>query len=131
MKQWISIAASAVLVLGMSGCTDGTDGIDGINGVDGVNGTNGIAGIDGTNGSEGASGISGTNGTDGIDGEDLTISVGTKASKIQFDPIETPLGDAQNAIQSSEMVTFGDETQEIAFTKLLVRSKITRILLSH
>ncbi|OYY31423.1 MAG: hypothetical protein B7X69_06525 [Sulfurovum sp. 39-42-12] len=108
----------------MSGCTDGTDGIDGINGVDGVNGTNGIAGIDGTNGSEGASGISGTNGTDGIDGEDLTISVGTKASKIQFDPIETPLGDAQNAIQSSEMVTFGDETQEIAFTKLLATGDI-------
>ena len=41
MNKWISIAASAALVLTLSACTtDGTDGIDGTNGTDGVNGTN-------------------------------------------------------------------------------------------
>ena len=53
MNKWISIAASAALVLTLSACTsDGTDGISGIDGVDGISGidgTNGVDGVDGTN----------------------------------------------------------------------------------
>ena len=50
MKIWISIAASAALVLTLSGCTDSTDGIDGVNGVDGSIGVDGIDGVDGVDG---------------------------------------------------------------------------------
>lgn len=35
MKQWLSLAAAAVLVVSMNGC-NGTDGVDGTNGVDGA-----------------------------------------------------------------------------------------------
>ncbi|HEY9189310.1 MAG TPA: hypothetical protein VIM88_00415, partial [Sulfurovum sp.] len=61
MNKWISIAASAALVLTLSACTsDGTDGIDGIDGVDGVDGTS-ITGTDGTDGVDGVDGIDGVN----------------------------------------------------------------------
>jgi len=56
MNKWISIAASAALVLTLSACT--TDGTDGINGVDGIKG---IDGIDGTNGVDGVDGVDGVN----------------------------------------------------------------------
>lgn len=47
MNKWLSIAASAALVLTLSGCTDGTDGVDGINGIEGISGINGTDGVDG------------------------------------------------------------------------------------
>lgn len=50
MNKWLSIAASAALVLTLSGCTDGTDGVDGINGVDGIDGADGVNGVDGVDG---------------------------------------------------------------------------------
>ena len=47
MNKWLSIAASAALVLTLSGCTDGEDGISGVDGVNGIDGINGVDGIDG------------------------------------------------------------------------------------
>jgi len=51
MNKWISIAASAALILVLSACTtDGTDGVDGIDGVEGIAGLNGTDGVDGVDG---------------------------------------------------------------------------------
>jgi len=45
-------------------------------------------------------------------------------SKVQFESIETPLGDNQKSIQTSSKVTFGDVTQDITFTKLLATGAV-------
>jgi len=45
-------------------------------------------------------------------------------SKVQFESIETPLGDDQKSIQTSSKVTFGDVTQDITFTKLLATGAV-------
>ena len=47
MKTWLSLAASAVLVLSMAGC-NGSDGKDGVNGAQGVQGIQGAAGENAT-----------------------------------------------------------------------------------
>jgi hypothetical protein len=109
MNKWLSLAACAALALSMAAC-DGDDGAPGTPGVQGEIGSSGVDGVDGQNG---------TNGVNGADGQDLTISIGTRASKVQFSEIEVPLGDAQNSINSSNMVTVGDSTQAISFTKLM------------
>jgi secreted PhoX family phosphatase len=108
MNKWISLAACAALALSMAAC-DGDDGAPGVTGATGATGISGATGSDGANGQDGA---------DGVNGEDLTISIGTRASKVQFSEIEVPLGDAQNRISASNMVTVGDSVQELSFTKL-------------
>ncbi|MBN2816589.1 MAG: choice-of-anchor I family protein [Campylobacterales bacterium] len=90
MKQWMSLAAATALLAALSGCV-----------------------------SDGEDGVAGSAGTNGVDGSDLTLQVGTLATKVQFEQIDTPLGDTQKSIQTSTKVTFGDTTQEIGFTKLL------------
>jgi len=90
MKQWLSLAAATAIMAALSGCV-----------------------------SDGEDGTAGTAGADGIDGSDLTVQVGIVATKVQFENIDTPLGDAQKSIQSSSLVTLGNETQALSFTKLL------------
>ena len=112
MKHWISLAAASLLVLSFTGCDDGangTNGVDGVAGIDGTNGTNGVDGIDGVN---------------GVDGKDLTLQIGTLATKVKFESVETPLGEAQNSLQSSSKVTIGETTQELGFTKLLATGTV-------
>ena len=92
MKQWISVAASAVLVFALAGCSDGTDGIDGLNGTNGTNGTNGI------------------DGATGADGQDLTAPTSLSLLKVGSYETNTEAGSeisAYDAVSKKIFITNG------------------------
>jgi len=103
MNKWISLVASAVLMTSITGC----------NSSDGKNGTNGEAGIKGTDGKDGITSVSYNR-----------YENNAVASKVEFEHIAVPTGDAQKTIHTSSLVSTKDDLKSVNFTKLLATGSL-------
>jgi hypothetical protein len=104
MNKWLSLAASAVLVMSLVGC-------DGDDGADGADGATGAAGVDGA---------AGTDGKDGISAVAYNKYTNNAVeSYVKFGEIGVQLGDDQKDIQTSSTVSVNDVAQAVTFKKLM------------
>ncbi|MCW8838618.1 MAG: DUF839 domain-containing protein, partial [Thiovulaceae bacterium] len=103
MNKWISYVASTILLASFVGCnsSDGKDGASGVDGIDGVDGSNGISSIAYNK------------------YENNAIE-----SKVSFENIAVPLGDAQKTINTSSSVSYNNDMGNVDFTKLLATGDV-------